>query len=425
MGWVSRGPRRRLAPCLALALLSGSLGLVGAEPAGASSCDSVAPSPGWVAAWSASQVPASSTNALSEKGFHDQTLREVVQLSLGGSRIRIHLSNEYGRLPLIVDDVHVAVSRQDGTVDPATNRAVTFAGRAFDVIPAGGVATSDPVDLSVAGESTLAVSVYLPGITGPATWEPGAYTTSYVSEAGDHADADTGGAYPTPVGAWYFLSGIEVYKTAQIGSVVALGDSITSGYNSESAAYATWPDDLARRVRAAESPGHRVAVLNAGIDSNRILNGSSLGVSAEARFAADVASQAGVRTVILSEGINDIRLDEGPDDEGPLTAAELISGMEDIIAQAHADRIRILGATLLPFQGDSPYYTPAAEAIREAVNNWVRTSGAFDGVIDFAKAVQDPADPARILPAYGGPLHPNDAGYQAMADAVNLSLLCP
>lgn len=410
---------------LVLALLVGAVGRFALASASATSCAAVRPTPGWVGTWSTSQIPASPTDARSEAGFHDQTLREVVHPSIGGSEVRVHLSNRYGHTPLIVDNVHVALSRAHGAIDPATNRALTFSGRSFAVIAPGQSATSDPVGLTVPNEATLAVSVYLPGLSGPATWEPGAYTTSYVSSPGNHAAALTGAAYPTPVTAWYFLSGVDVHSPAQIGSVVTLGDSIASGYNSDNNAYATWPEDLARRVLSAEPAGHRVAILNAGIDSNRILNPSNLGASAEDRFVPDVASQTGVRTVILLEGINDIRLDQGQHGKAPLTANELIGGMQDIIAQAHAHGLRIVGATVIPFAGDSPNYTPLTEAIRENVNQWIRTSGAFDGVIDFDRAVRDPSDPARILRADGGPLHPNDAGYLAMANAVNLGLLCP
>ncbi|MGH9071475.1 MAG: SGNH/GDSL hydrolase family protein [Acidimicrobiales bacterium] len=443
---VTKGPaepRRRLKVlalslvALLLAILALGLSVFGATRSWAgtasantasaitASCASVVAKPGWVGTWSASQIPANATDALSERGFHNQTLREVVHVSLGGTRLRIRLSNQYGKSPLIVDDVHVGLSRPDGAVKEPSSRLVTFSGASFDVINPGQAANSDPVDLAIGNLANLAVSIYLPGLTGPTTWDSGANTTSYTSRPGNFAGTSSSSGYTSPITAWYYLSGVDVYSPNQIGAVVALGDSITSGYNSKLDANATWPDYLAARIDAVEPPGQRAAVLNAGLDANQLLNGTHLGASAEDRFGTDVGSVTGIRTVILAEGTNDLRLDQGPHASSPLTAAELIRGMRDVVAQAHAHGLRIIGTTILPFQGDSPDYTPAAEATREAVNHWIRTSGAFNGVIDFDQALRDPADLARIRSAYGGPLHPNDAGYAAMARAVNLALLCP
>ncbi len=393
--------------------------------ASALSCAGQASKAGWVGTWSASQIPASTTNALSERGFHNQTLREYVPVSLGGTKVRVRLSNRYGSSPLIVDDVHAGPSRPGGAVDAKANPRLSFSGMPFTVIPPGGQVTSDPVSMALSSASMLAVSVYLPGLTGPTTWEPGAYITSYVSRAGDHSGEPSAASFPTEITAWYLLAGVDVYSPHQIGSVVAFGDSITSGYHSTVDARATWPDALARRILATEPAGHRLAVLDAGIDANELLNKSSLGPSAKDRFGADVAAQTGVRTVIFLEGTNDLRLNRGPGGAHPLTAGDLISGMRDIIAQAHAHHLRILGGTIPGFKGDTGFYSARGEATRRAVNHWIRTSGAFDGVVDFAAALRDPADGARIRPAYGGPLHPNDAGYQVMANAVDLNLLCP
>ncbi len=421
--------RRVLARVLAAVLVPtatlGGLYVTRAGASAAATCASQTPRPGWVETWSTSLIAASRANPTAESGFHNQTLREVIPVTLGGTQVRITLSNAYGHAPLIVHDAHVAISRPGGSIVASTNRQVSFSGRPFTVIPPGAETSSDQVDLDVPNGSELAVSIYLPGRTGPSSWEPGAYMTSYVSTTGDHAGALGADAFTTPIAAWYYLAGVAVHNPAQIGSVVAFGDSITAGQKSTLNGRATWPDFLARRVLASEPVGHRVSILDAGIPGNQVLNSSADGTSAERRFKVDVAAQTGVRTVILLEGTNDLRLDKGANNVVPLTAAELIQGMSDIISQAHADGLRIIGGTILPFAGDTGYYNAHSAAVREQVNHWILTSGAFDGVINFAAAVADPSDPQEINPAYGGPVHPNDAGYQAMANGVSLNLLCP
>ena len=230
----------------------------------------------------------------------------------------------------------------------------------------------------------------------------------------------------TQTPSWYYLSGLVVRSPGAAGTVVAFGDSITDGVQSTVGANVRWPNDLARRLDAQRGPG--LSVADEGIGGNRVLIGSRCcGASAEARFARDALDQPGVRDIIVLEGINDIGFGAGPPNAGPdVSAARIIAGYEQLIAQAHARGLRIFGATLLPFQG-AGYYTAAGEATREAVNTWIRTSGAFDGVIDFDAVMRDPADPLRLNPAYdsGDHLHPDDAGYQAMADAINLEMLLP
>jgi lysophospholipase L1-like esterase len=274
--------------------------------------------------------------------------------------------------------------------------------------------------------SKLAVSIYLPGGSGPSSWEPGAYMTSYVSTTGDHAGALTADAFTAPITAWYYLAAVAVYNPAQIGSVVAFGDSITAGQKSTLNGNATWPDVLARRGLASEPVGHRVSILDAGVPGNQVLNSSADGTSAERRFKVDVASQPGVRAVIMLEGTNDLRLDKGPNNVGPLTAVELIQGMNNIISQAHADGLRIIGGTIMPFAGDTGYYNSHSAAVREQVNHWILTSGSFDGVVNFAAAAADPSNPQKINPAYGNPVHPTmPATRQWPANRVGLNLLCP
>jgi lysophospholipase L1-like esterase len=285
---------------------------------------------------------------------------------------------------------------------------------------------SDPVGMQVSALQELAVSIYLPGRTGRATFHSEAQQVSWVSAAGDHTAEAGANAFMIPTQSWYYLSGLDVRSSGAAGTLVAFGDSITDGVQSTVGGNDRWPNDLARRLDTVAGP--TLSVADEGIGGNRVLTASRCcGASAEARFARDALDQPGVRDVIVLEGINDIGLRMGPlhSDSG-LTAAQVIAGYQDLIAHAHARGVRIFGATLLPYQG-AGYYSPAGEAVREAVNAWIRTSGAFDGVIDFDAVMRDPADPLRLDPAYdsGDHLHPDDAGYQAMADAINLDMLLP
>ena len=373
----------------------------------------------WVTSWSASpQVGTPDT--LAAFGFDNQTFRDIICSSVGGSRIRLELTNQFGTSPLRVGHVTVAVAGLGAAVAPGTIHQVRLDGRASFEIPAGAQVLSDPVAMSVAPLQDLAVSLYLPDQTRAATFHLNAQQVNWISTPGDHAaDADPG-AFTSVVQSWYYVSGLVVHSPGVYGTVVAFGDSITDGVQSTIGGNARWPNDLARRLDAVNGP--TLAVADEGIGGNRVLAGSRCcGASAEARFERDALGQAGVRDVIVLEGINDIGVSAGE-----VSAARIIGGYQELIAEAHAQGVKIFGATLLPFQG-AGYFTAAGEAAREAVNTWIRTSGAFDGVIDFDTVMRDPADPLRLNPAYdsGDHLHPNDAGYQAMADAINLQMLLP
>ena len=418
-----------LGTALLLALAATIAVFAGSRPAAAAGRKPDAVS--WVTSWGAGPQ-AAGRDTLAAAGFDNQTVRDVIFASVGGDPIRLELTNAYGLSPLLIGRVTVAVAGPDGALAPGTIHPVTYRGRASFQIPAGAQVLSDPVAMRVWPLQELAVSVYLPDQTGPATYHSQAFQVNWASVPGDHTADQDASAFVVPTTSWYYLSGLIVRSAGADGTVVAIGDSITDGVGSAVDANARWPNDLARRLDAVSSP--TLAVADEGIGGNRVLTDSpSYGVSAEARFERDVLDQPGVRDVIVLEGINDIGFSTGPSRVGGLprpgtgvSAAQIIAGYRQLIAAAHARGLRIFGATLLPFQG-AGYYTAAGEATREAVNHWIRTSGAFDGVIDFDKVMRDPADPLRLNPAYdsGDRLHPSDAGYQAMANAINLAMLLP
>ncbi|MEW2159932.1 SGNH/GDSL hydrolase family protein [Streptomyces sp. NPDC007189] len=370
-----------------------------------------------VGAWS----PSMTTGGPS---FSDQTIRMVAHSSVAGSGARITLSNRYSTTPLDVGAVDVAVQASGGEATRGTTRNITFGGSRHLTIPAGEEAVSDVVPIPVGAGENLLVSLYVPGTTGMSTWHSDAFDTTYIA-SGNHAGDDSAAAFGTTTTSWYYLAGLDVVSPTARGTVVAFGDSITDGYHSSTGTYSRWPDFLGRRLGAGPGP-QRLSVVDAGIGGNRVLTDVPnlwQGVSALKRFGHDALGQPGVKDVILFEGINDIGNNAGPDGR-PLTAQDLVNGYRTLIDEAHAAHVHVIGATLMPDQGNG-YYTPAAETIRQSVNQWIRTSGAFDGVIDFDRTMRDPANPAALDPAYdsGDHIHPNDQGMKAMADAIDLRLL--
>jgi lysophospholipase L1-like esterase len=365
--------------------------------------------------------------SLAARGLENRTVRNIVFTSIGGNAIRLRLTNVFGSFPLQIGQVTVAEAGRGAAAVPGTVHQVTFGGSAAFQIPAGGEILTDPAAIRVRPLENLAVSVYLPGWTGPATFHSDAQQVNWEA-AGDHVADEGAGAFTRPTQSWYYLSGLIVRSPGSAGTVVAFGDSITDGLHSTVGGNARWPNDLARRLDVL--PGPALAVTDEGIGGNRVLNDSlCCGISGDTRFEADALDQPGVRDIIVLEGINDfgwsqMRPNRLVSPTTDVSAAEVIDGYEQLIAQAHTSGVRIFGATLLPYRGCG-YYTAAGEAKREAVNGWIRTSGDFDGVIDFDEVMRDPADPLRLNPAYdsGDHLHPNDAGYQAMADAVSPEML--
>jgi lysophospholipase L1-like esterase len=385
----------------------------------------------WIGTWTASAQPVWDSDFPVPLGMPrllwKQTIRQVARISIGGDRVRIVLSNEYGKFPLNIGEAHVALAAEDGKVEPGSDHALTFGGSASISIPPGAPAISDPVDLAAAPLSKLAVSLFFPDVAPTTTMHWDGHQTAYVAQGDKVAEADLqADAKQTQR---VFLSEILVDAPKDARAIVAFGDSITDGDGSTVDGNDRWPDRLAERL--VKSGGPPVAVLNEGISGDKVLT-DRMGVNALARFDRDVLSQPHADTVILMMGINDIGWPGcalAPHDPEP-TAEEIIDGYEQLIARAHAHGLRIIGATLTPF-GDAfagtpfeGYYTAEKEKLRVAVNTFIR-SGAFDGVIDFDKVVADPKQPSHIQAKFdkGDHLHPNAAGYEAMASAIDLKTL--
>jgi lysophospholipase L1-like esterase len=381
----------------------------------------------WIGTWAASpfgfqafgpeQPPAPFTN---------QTVRQKLRISVGGEQVRIRFSNELGMAPLKIGAATVALAGDGAAIDSASLHTVTFGGETSIIIPPGAPALSDPVDLAVADLAELAVSIYLPEEAAPASLHMG--RTAYIGSSGDQTTAATIADAELSTNH-VFLTGIYVLTDEAVNVIAALGDSITDGAASTPHSYHSWPDYLAARIAGSDMAGE-LAIVNHGISGNQVLRDGA-GVSALARFDRDVLSTPGLTHIILLEGINDIGTGgfQFPGASGPApanrSAGEIIAGYRQLIARAHSQGIRIFGATLTPFEGTfAGYYTPEKDAVRIEVNEWIRSSDEFDGVIDFEAAIRD-ADNPRIMRAEynsGDSLHPGDAGYERMAEFIDLKL---
>jgi lysophospholipase L1-like esterase len=376
----------------------------------------------WVATWTtALHQPSPGPPGLTNPGFNNQTLRQIVHTGAGGDQVRVRLST-FGASAVVIGAAHVALRADGAAIVPESDRELTFGGQPSITIPPGAVVTSDPVALQVPSLDDVAVSIFVPGSTGPATWHFVALQTSYISPDGDFTGTVVMPVVSTTQG-WFWLAGVEVTTSRQTGAVVAFGDSVTDGTRSTPDTNNRWPDHLARPL-IAQPGNHTMCVLNEAISGNRLLH-DGLGANGLARFDRDVLTQTGVTHVIVLLGNNDISFGELIFPSEVVTADQIIQGHRQLIQRAHARGLTIYGGTLTPLQGAFPGFVfPAIEAKRQAVNAWIRTSGDYDAVIDFDEVTRDPSFPSRLLPLYdsGDHLHPSNAGYEAMANAIDLKL---
>jgi lysophospholipase L1-like esterase len=380
------------------------------------------PTQRWVATWTTSNVSSEQPTT-----FSNQTIRNIVHTTIGGNAVRIHLSNTFGPNAIHFDAVFAGLQKDSASLVAGSNHQVTFGGSRTVSIPEGAEMLSDPIPLELHPEQNFAISLFTAGETGPATVHGSAFQTSYVCEKGNTAVDEGPAAFTKTTGSWYFLSAVDVLVGPSVkGAIVALGDSITDGASARMDKNERWTDVLAHRLLADD---HASAVLNAGIGGNRVLTSSPCwGENALARLGRDVLDQAGVTAIILFEGTNDIGQPDTPSNspclsKTPVTPDDIIAGYKQIVARARSRGMKVFGATILPYQGFSGW-TEKGEAKRVAVNQWIRTSGAFDGVVDFDQALRDPANPAHIAARYdsGDHLHPGPAGHEAMGNAVDLTL---
>ena len=381
----------------------------------------------WIVSWAASQQVPEPNNALPSDDLRDVTVRQIFHLSAGGSALRVHVSNAFGTAALHVSSVHIAHSPMPASaaIDPATDKALTFSGSQDLTIPPGAEYISDPVEYPVRALSDLAVTFYLEVPPATQTGHPGSRATSYLV----HGNLVSAVELPDAkhVDHWYQISAIDVLSEKGAASVVALGDSITDGHGATTNGNDRWTDVLARRLQTSRQT-HNLGVSNQGIGGNHLLT-DGLGPNALARFDRDVLAQAGVRWLIMFEGVNDLgglaRNSEVSQSEHTTRARRVVAAYEQVIARAHSHGIRVIGATITPYVGSDYYHPgPLSEADREWVNEWIRAPGHFDAVIDFDAVVRDQRQPDRLRPVYdcGDHLHPSPAGYKAMGESIPLTL---
>jgi lysophospholipase L1-like esterase len=374
----------------------------------------------WVGSWGASPQLTEPRNMPPAPGLTNNTLRQVVRVSIPGRRLRVHISNVFGTAPVVIKAAHIALSRGAGSsaIVPASDQALEFAGADSVTIPAGDAVTSDPFDFDLQPFADVALTLAFGGTSSDVTGHPGSRTTSYIVPGDQVAAPELDSAATTD--HWYNITGIDVVAPPDAAAVAVLGNSITDGRGSTTNHNDRWTDDLAHRLAADARTAH-VAVLNEGLGGNCVLR-FCLGPPGLDRLKRDVLDQPGVRWLIVLEGVNDIGGSRGPA-AADSVAQGLIAGYQQIIRQAHARGIKVYGATITPF-GGSFYDRPGHEEARDTVNSWIRHSGTFDAVIDLDAALRDPANPTHLSPGAdsGDHLHPSAAGHQRMADAVDLGL---
>jgi lysophospholipase L1-like esterase len=393
--------------------------------------------PRWVATWStAPQATPPLDSGFAPpfgEGFNYQTIRSIAHTSIGGAAVRVRITNLFGTQPVTFNAVYIGKTQTGATLVSGSNHALTFGGGTAVTIPAGAEVWSDALPFNVPSDQNLAVSLFAQNATGTPTIHAYGMQTTYIAD-GNFAASEDGSAFTGTDANWYFVDGVDVLASPRVkGAVVAIGDSITEGDGSTQDANRRWPNNLARRLLAGP-PGLELSVLDQGMGANRVLNDSPcFGENMVSRIDRDVLGQAGVQYLILLAGVADIGfpnfgftfvcLDPNPD----VSANQIIAAYEQIIAKAHAKGVKVIGGTLTPIKDAFFGWTPETEAKRQSINAFIQTSRSFDGVIDFATAVADPGDPAKLAPQFdsGDHVHPNDAGNQAMANAINLSLFLP
>jgi len=425
-GWRARARVWTLALCAAI--LAASVGAWGGQATAPSS-----PGERWMTTWATAQqfaqtrlpwgkgeAPPPPPAARVPPTLMDQTVRMIARTSIGGRQVRIRLANALDKAPLRVGSAHVALRTTDSSIAASSDRVLTFGGQRSTLVPAGAVVLSDPVDLAVPALTDLAISLYLPEDTGLPTIHPDGMHTAHIA----HGDAtgDTTFKATATTTAYLWLAGVDVLAPAAAGTIVAFGDSITDGVGATPDRDRAWPSLLAQRL-AARHDGHPMSVVNMGLSGNRLLR-PGFGVSALARLDRDVLGFPGVQWVIMMFGINDITFSAVPGipSTEAVTADDLIWGFRQIIERAHSHGIKVAGATIMPVGGVATY-TEHGEAIRQAVNRWIRTGGVYDAVIDFDAAVRDPEDPRRLRADFdpGDHVHPNDVGNEAMVRAIDVA----
>lgn len=376
----------------------------------------------WTGSWFTSEQLTEPYNLPPAPGIAHATLRQIIYPTLSGNTLRVTISNVFGNAPLVLTAAHIADAAGGDAIKPGTDHELRFSGKPGILIQPGTAMISDPLDMTVTAFRELAITLAIDSAPSNVTGHPGSRMTSYFVP-GNHVAAERL-ENPKQTEHWYFLTELDVRTKPSAAAIVVLGDSITDGHASTTNANNRWPDDLARRLHANAATAN-IGVLNAGIGGNRLLR-YGLGPCALARFDRDVLAPPGVRWVVVLEGINDIGTRKGAKPKGwPYASADdMITAYEQIITRAHAHHLRVIGATIMPYEGADFYYTPDGEAAREKVNHWIRTSGRFDAVIDFDAITRDPQHPKHLNPKVdsGDHLHPSVAGYQTMADAIDLKL---
>lgn len=421
MGSRQEGKRGTIAAAVAIIFTVGALGGCATAPGTASD-----PGQHWVASWGAAQMLPETANELPAADWRDASIRQVVHLSLGGSQVRVRLSNAYGTAPLLVDAASVARAVAPGraAIDAATLQALTFDGRSAVTIPAGAEYYSDPVSIEVPAGADLAISLHFTGEPARQTSHSGARASSFLAAGNRTADADWPGA--ATVTRWFAIADVDVLAPRAAGALVAIGDSITDGYGVTTDGNDRWTDVLAARLRRDNVP---IGTVNAGIGGGRMLK-DGLGPNLVSRFERDVLGRAGVTHALVLIGVNDLgnlhrNTPDLPADRRQLLA-DLRLAHRQLASRARARGVCLIGATVTPYVGSDYYHPePANEADRQELNAWIREAGVFDAVVDFDAALRDPAQPQRLAPQYdsGDHLHPSLAGYRAMADAVPLEML--